>query len=124
MREIKFRALGTDGQWWYGEPTPEGERHVNLATFFANLHTGGLNPETCGQYTGLKDKKGSEIYEGDILADTHSPKEYYILGKVTYSDTPNCINAGAFTVPGEEAELWHLCEVIGNIYENPELMEG
>jgi len=109
MREYKFRGLGADGQWWYGEPTPQGERHVNLATFFANLHAGGINPETVGEYTGLKDKNGEEIYEGDIL------RYQELVGVVEYRHS-GFIQRIAVNDTFEA--VWAACEVIGNIFEH------
>lgn len=78
------------------------------------------------QYTGLKDKKGKEIYEGDILKIIDS--ESSNLASVTFDD-------GCFCIIGYLGDLrtypirnylfrGYNCEVIGNIYENPELLEG
>lgn len=69
------------------------------------------------QYTGLKDMKGKEIYEGDILFESFS-EEYF---KVVFEN-------GSFRAEVDEYSLdledyAHICEVVGNIYENPELME-
>jgi len=116
MREIKFKGLGVDGKWWYGETKPQGENHVNLATFFANLHAGAINPETLGEYTGLHDKKGTEIYEGDILC-SHSGLALPITVGKTHSYRfmwGKDLLCKADSIYGK---------VIGNIYENTELME-
>lgn len=69
------------------------------------------------QYSGLKDMKGKEIYEGDILFESFS-EEYF---KVVFEN-------GSFRAEVDEYSLdledyAHICEVVGNIYENPELME-
>ena len=69
------------------------------------------------QYTGLKDMKGKEIYEGDILFESFSEKYF----KVVFEN-------GSFRAEVDEYSLdledyAHICEVVGNIYENPELME-
>jgi len=78
-------------------------------------------------YTVIRDKNGKEIYAGDILADD------FILGVVAYNQTPDCIYAGSYSIvdkdgfatdwDGVEPEHWHEYEVIGNIYENPELLK-
>ena len=69
------------------------------------------------QYTGLKDKNGKEIYEGDILRDEHTQK----IRAVEY-------NSPSFVLVDSNRYFFWNChydeqEVIGNIYENPELME-
>lgn len=69
------------------------------------------------QYTGLKDMKGKEIYEGDILFETFR-EEYF---KVVFEN-------GSFRAEVDEYSLdledyANICEVVGNIYENPELIE-
>ncbi|MGA2669983.1 MAG: YopX family protein [Dehalococcoidia bacterium] len=118
MREIKFRGLGVDGKWWYGEPNPQGENHVNLATFFANVHAGAIRPETVGEFTGLKDKNGKEIYEGDIVG------EKGWAYKVEFEDGMFRLAHSTLLVDWIYARKRQGIEtkVIGNIYENPELL--
>jgi len=65
------------------------------------------------QYTGLKDKNGKEIYEGDIIIGSDGQK-----GEVKYNQP----FAGFGTNGGFGRNDWTLCEIIGNIYENPELL--
>lgn len=84
------------------------------------------NPETIGQYTGLKDKNGTKIFEGDIVKETKD--QYSKISVVKFSNVGSCgccypqfIGSGFklddFSLRNE---YW---EVIGNIYDNPELLE-
>ena len=85
-------------------------------------------PETVGQFTGLLDKNGKKIFEGDIVSELWSWREkgeenYYIVrwdngscGFEPFSDSlKNCGHCGGGINPKE-------CEVIGNIHDNPDLM--
>ena len=81
-----------------------------------------VNPDTLGQSTGLKDKNGKEIFAGDIVKmakDVYSEPTYYEVVRHY---------GGAYRLESKQhgCELWlrHTdCEVVGNIYENPELLE-
>lgn len=73
------------------------------------------------QFTGLTDKNGKEMYEGDILKGPHSPRSTNSLKMVVEW------RGGAWRVEASNKDrlIWSMCpyvEVIGNIYENPELL--
>lgn len=127
MREIKFRAWDKEDEvmidWFW--LSSEGYLYETPATVYDTPHLElERNDDLIAmQYTGLKDAKGVEIYEGDIINYERRGKEQ--VGIVEYyasacsfllSDTHLLLSAGAF-VP------YFVGEVIGNIYENPELLE-
>lgn len=107
-REIKFRAWDKEqNKWRY---TSDSDKFHYFWQWVYNSLPGQETDETVTQYTGLKDKNRVEIYEGDILQGSN----------------------GVRKVPEDLAEVgYQLCEgfdytnveVIGNIHENPELLE-
>ena len=140
MREILFRGKTIDGDWTYGyyvfAPKRTGmfgqtiseadfDKHYIL-TMKYNL-VKEINPETVGQDTGLTDKNGKKIFEGDILAGALHWLEQKKNGVVTFRDG----SFGLLWYRGEAEQFnafTSMCnivyEVIGNIHDNPELMKG
>ena len=130
-REIKYRAKRKDtGAFiygWYVE-CPFGRWPVTPAIIDSELARSGhyepveIDDETLGQYTGLRDKNGKEIYEGDIVTGWFDHEK--ITGYIFYgSDAKFYIERnGLFGIGLNNAQDW--TEVIGNIYENPEFLEG
>ncbi len=113
-REIKSRARhAVDGSWYYGCFNPVKEKNeLCLGLFFQEIELGFLDIKTLGDYIGLKDKNGKEIYESDIVREV-------LDGVVTY-EAPAfwaITQKGSHFTPNED------CEVIGNIYENEELLD-
>ena len=123
-REIKFRGQQINTKKWvYGYLY----RNKGLYVICENIKYAeeeSILLDTVGQYTGLDDKNGKEIYEGDIVKlDSNMLK---ITGIVTYHN-----NEAVFVLEDlhDEIEecLWYMqedLEVIGNIYDNPELLRG
>lgn len=91
------------------------ENHIQLAD---------VKPETVGQYTGLHDKNGKEIYEGDIIKYRDSRGQH--IEKVIFDK--GCFYAGmhwgSSTRVAPKLINTRITEVIGNIYDNPELLGG
>lgn len=126
MREIKSRGKRLDnGEWIYGSLLVSHFKDDKKERYFITQFSGNytfeheVDPATVGQYTGLKDKNGKEICEGDILLDESGT--YAVVG---YS-------MGAFYVDfGEGFDLQYfteciheICEVVGNIHDDPELLK-
>ncbi len=127
MREIKFRVWDNKFLNWIKRPS---DIIMNLGTGEVKGKNGGVGYVKhwiVNQFTGLKDKNGVEIYEGDILSE-----DGYLIGEIYFS------NLYGLMIKGESCNraLHNFClnseimngnlkdlEVIGNIYENKELLK-
>jgi len=129
MREIKFRGKREDtGEWVYGSLlfvpyTGMTYMFLDAARIVKLSEIIPVDPKTVGQYTGLKDRNGKEIYEGDVLIN---PKG--IRGEIKYVPEYAAFLAywkhdGECGYDYLDKEILMKCEVIGNIYENPYLLE-
>lgn len=128
MREILFRGKRTDnGEWVYGVPTKDGRGEmVMVENIFEceEYNCRGANclyvdENTVGQYTGLKDKNGTKIFEGDIVLLKGDEEPY----QVAFDES--CFQVYGNSICYVMDNFYdHDIEVIGNIYDNPELLEG
>lgn len=146
MREIKFRGKRLDnGEWMYGDLIEnQGRNFIYHATSEATIEDNDdgrivvvaveVDSSTVGQYTGLKDKNGKEIYEGDIinwLMHRMDRTGYIEEGRVEFRTNEQAtvvINKFA-TKDGRESvrnilNCLNDLKVIGNTHDNPELMKG
>jgi uncharacterized phage protein (TIGR01671 family) len=112
MREIKFRAWDT---------------RFNDMHYYPEIHQWNLNmPDleeiTLMQYTGIKDKNGKEIYEGDIVKCDGYYEDIYVCkyGRASFVLGVQQGNFGLSIVMQDSYQM----EIIGNIYENPELLKS
>lgn len=125
MREIKFRGFNRKNkQWLYGFYLQNRGAHFVCPDEFATGKSWDdyeIGPATVGQFTGLKDKNGKEIYEGDVFS-----LDAFCI-KVIYRQD-NC----SFVLRKDDSSGWELpldvplCRdyaVIGNIHDNPELLK-
>lgn len=130
MREILFRGKRTDnGEWIYGDLRRISDwkggynPHIVDNTNGRNNSVTGLEiiPETVGQFTGLFDKNGAKIFEGDILTLENEG----IYAAIKYNESK-----AAFYVEDEDhedylGEAWETnVIIIGNIHDNPNMLRG
>lgn len=130
MREILFRGKRVDnGEWiegnyeWYHKPP----KHI-----ISNPYTGetkGVISETVGQYTGLTDKNGTKVFEGDICKTyfesyTRSWEEVGVFTEFCGAYGIESADGKHFRAFINESVYTRSREVIGNVHDNPELLEN
>ena len=132
MRKIKFRGKRIDtGEWVYGSLIQWKDGTMTIITENKEDHSEFyVNPDTVGQYTGLKDRNGTDVWEGDIVK---TPLLDPIFGDVlsdAFDNVAISFHNGSFVVAYYNGrhkiylqDLYDKIEVIGNIYDNPDLLE-
>lgn len=144
MREIKFRAKSLDGIWEYGD------LHLHCKHPYIHNLNGAkiyIDENTVGQFTGLHDKNGKEIYEGDILrkstyveddlTETYLDRDTVGVVRILPSCGTTICNCIVYETddPCEEKEMKERIieraqvigkrsEIIGNVYDNFDLLKG
>lgn len=119
MRKIKFRGRDFAGLWHIGDLIHNDDdlliRNGCLSTYIEN--------ETAGQFTGITDKNGKDIYEGDIIQSFFTKRCYVVF----WSDTElsfmykNPKSSNVFALSKPDLTMY---SIVGNIHDNPELLKG
>ena len=134
MREILFRGLTTDGRWAYGSLILgtggyccilESEETVHPLDYpYLDKHMGTFDgeatpviPETVGQFTGLFDKNGTKIFEGDVLAVGYTGMVRSVVfndnAEFEFNDRDTVLNADGLCLCCDHA----YCEIVSNIHD-------
>ena len=143
MREILFRGKHTEtNEWWEGDLFHTGKRvFIRRPDSPTTYEHYSVIPETVGQYTGLTDKNGKRIFEGDIIKSIYHLKQTNgVLEREIRSSIEYGVGYAYSEVygvcerfrDGSGVALLSLirgtkiadCEIIGNIHDNPELLKG
>jgi len=137
MREIEFRGKWkSNGKWIYGSLVDKrsGERLISRYNEMLEFEGRYVHPETVGQYTGLLDKNGKKIFAGDIVKRSFGVG-YSTARYPSFADGTERVSVGAveydcklagyrFLEQMDDINFVVTVEVIGNIHDNPELLES
>ena len=138
MREILFRGKRKDNDAWvYGDLVQWSDGVQIFDYDGVGKVKNNVIPETIGQYTGLTDKNGKKIFEGDIVKITDRNVCFETMAVIEFGNPNGLYNWGWQLKPLENKpfaiEILHwvdmedsgaFVEVIGNIHDNPELLKG
>lgn len=140
MREILFRGkLLGDGRWAVGNLVVKKDGVCIITPDDTPLGCyGQVDPDTVGQYTGLTDKDGRKIFEGDVIYSHYAnvpPEKCVHIETVVFRNGRFCamhengtmktwagLPDGIKHLPGDKSVWMNCCTVIGNIHNNPELL--
>lgn len=130
MRDIIFRGKRADnGEWVEGSLIIVEDAHRIATSCLQGDDENLLDtvcaykviPETVGQYTGLTDQNGTDIFEGDIIRNyDFTEEDGYAV--VKYDGGAFELNSGDISATFHENYWPYECEVVGNIYDNPDLL--
>ena len=146
MRKIKFRGKNANDEWVYGSLVqelygdvwifPEGDTYCNAGgDFYSNKYPGicMVKPETVGQFTGLHDKDGRDIYDGDLVEMMRTPEKMRKLVITRHIVTSDSVTSWTFRSLTKQVLGFRMSgmgefdsyrfKVVGNIHDNPEMVQ-
>lgn len=128
MRTIKFRGKRKDNRGWVFGDLNQNDIHHGNSILTNGVINNAVDPETVGQFTGLTDKNGREIYENDVL-EYDTGKRYVVVYSTEGLDSnANEFYIGAFMLKDDRnfhelicsvTRPYRYAEIIGNIHDNP-----
>lgn len=158
MRRILFRGKGIESRKWHEGNLVDLDGDLSGAAFIVPMSSGAssipirkiiefsaavIDPRTVGQFTGMTDKYGGRIFEGDIIRTDNGsitaisvvkygeyyPKMFYAMLDALKPHFQHVPTTGFYAESTDEHEAMMIfqspcCEIIGNVYDNPELLEG
>lgn len=147
MREILFKGKRTNNnEWIYGNLIHTKKEDLDYYEIITldGLQSSTVKTETVRQFTGLTDKNGKKIFEGDIIKAYFQPQNFknppYAIGSVIFENgtfkvvvhvSKNSIeykvfekeNIAAYSIEHNFLDRYYVLEIIGNIHDNPELLQ-
>lgn len=145
MRQIKFRGKRLDnGEWVYGDllhiaggcliyfgndtdtASPDIERNYPIAVELFKDEIAVVDPKTVGQFAGMTDKNGKEIFEHDVVRYYDDIGDELVCSHVIYHKESCSFCVAPTELCGDYIGLaahWQF-EVLGNIFDNPDLLNG
>lgn len=136
MREIIFRAKDIHTSEWMEGYFSKDYAGVAYITTLDGVSTSTVDEATLGQFTGLLDKNGNRVFEGDIIATKFFPQ---YVERISWKGDPDAIcevywdfsgyglkakGGNDFRYPGLHEMNFKETEVVGNIWDNPELIKS
>ncbi len=123
-RDIRFRAKRDNGEFVYGYyvaymVTGGGKLYHHIKN---SNDTYAIDENTLGQFTGLKDKNGSELFEGDIITFGNKNNVVIVFGNGCFSVFGEPLGWDFDTENKPVLTDFKYCEKLGNIHQNPELL--